>query len=236
MSLNAKQKEAVETIQGPLLVLAGPGTGKTHLLSSRVEYILKNTDAEPENVLCLTFTDPGATNMRERLLSTVGPAARKIEIHTYHSFGADLLAQYKNYAENYDRNLDAQIDTVIQYKIVKEIQEGLEPFDVLRSGATSDIVSTIASAKAARLSGADLKKIAKANQILSAGLSSAISPILEGARKGARFLEQLEKVYNPIVSILEGAFSKKPIVGEIEPVANVMLRDLRRTIDKELEN
>ena len=235
MPLNKKQKEAVETIQGPLLVLAGPGTGKTHLLSSRVEYILKNTDAEPENILCLTFTDSGATNMRERLLSTIGSGARKIEIHTYHSFGADLLTQYKNYAEGYDRNLDAQIDTVIQYKIVREIQEGLKPFDILKSAAAKDIVDTIASAKAARLSGADLKKIAKKNQTQSAELASEISPILEGARKGARFLEQLEKVYNPIVMILERAFSKEPILGEIEPIGDTMLRDLRRAIDKELE-
>ena len=95
MPLNAKQKEAVETIQGPLLVLAGPGTGKTHLLSSRVEYILKNTDTNPENILCVTFTENGASNMRERLLSVVGAAARKIEIHTYHAFGVDLLNTYK---------------------------------------------------------------------------------------------------------------------------------------------
>ena len=52
MSLNARQKEAVEYIEGPLLVLAGPGTGKTHLLSNRVEYILQNTDTNPENILC----------------------------------------------------------------------------------------------------------------------------------------------------------------------------------------
>ena len=56
MPLNKLQKEAVEYLEGPLLVLAGPGTGKTHLLSSKVKYILENTDANPENILCLTFT------------------------------------------------------------------------------------------------------------------------------------------------------------------------------------
>ena len=122
MPLNAKQKEAVEYIEGPLLVLAGPGTGKTHLLSARVEYILKNTDTNPENILCLTFTENGASNMRTRLASTVGAAARRINIHTYHAFGADLLAQYKNYATTVLRNLDSTIDEVMQYKIVKEIQ------------------------------------------------------------------------------------------------------------------
>ncbi len=160
MPLNAKQKEAAEYIEGPLLVLAGPGTGKTHLLSSRVEYILQNTDTNPENILCLTFTENGASNMRTRLISTVGKAARNLEIHTYHAFGADLLAKYHNYAASFSRNLDAPIDEVIQFKIVKEIQESLNANDILRSDSTKDIIDTINSANSARLTGEDLAKIA----------------------------------------------------------------------------
>ena len=95
MALNSQQKAAVEYIEGPLLVLAGPGTGKTHLLSARVENILKTTDTNPENILCLTFTENGASNMRTRLVSLIGSAARKVEIHTYHAFGSDLLGQYR---------------------------------------------------------------------------------------------------------------------------------------------
>ncbi len=235
MPLNKKQQEAVETIQGPLLVLAGPGTGKTHLLSSRVEYILKQTDAEPENILCLTFTESGATNMRERLLSTVGSAARKIAIHTYHAFGADILNEYKNYAERYDRNLDAQIDEVIQYKIIREIQESLEPFDILKSAAVGDIISTIGNAKSARLSGDDLIKIAKENQRLSAELEAEISPILEGLKPRAKFSEAAEAAYLPILEILGKKRSDKYIVGTIEVNANLMYRDLKRALEAESE-
>ena len=112
MTLNKDQKRAVENLSGPLLVLAGPGTGKTHLLSSKVEYILKNTDATPESILCLTFTESGAQNMRDRLYSMIGPAAGKVHIHTYHAFGSTILAEYKNYATEFDRNLDAAIDNV----------------------------------------------------------------------------------------------------------------------------
>ena len=119
MGLNAKQKEAVEYLDGPLLVLAGPGTGKTHLLSEKVAYILKNVDINPENILCLTFTDSGAMNMRTRLAKTIGAASQKVHISTYHSFGTDLLAEYKNYAEDYDLSLDSAIDEVTQFKIVK---------------------------------------------------------------------------------------------------------------------
>ena len=117
MSLNSAQKEATEYLSGPLLVLAGPGTGKTHLLSSKVEYILKNTDTTPESILCLTFTDSGAQNMRDRLFSMIGPAAAKVHIYTYHAFGSTILAEYKNYATEFDRNLDAAIDNVTQHKI-----------------------------------------------------------------------------------------------------------------------
>ena len=68
MGLNQKQQAAVDYLNGPLLVLAGPGTGKTQLLSAKVAHILDVTDALPENILCLTFTDAGANNMREQHL------------------------------------------------------------------------------------------------------------------------------------------------------------------------
>ncbi|MCA9342287.1 UvrD-helicase domain-containing protein, partial [Candidatus Saccharibacteria bacterium] len=65
--LNQKQRQAVETIDGPLLVLAGPGTGKTELLSMRAANILQKTDTLPSNILCLTFTESGSQAMRNRL-------------------------------------------------------------------------------------------------------------------------------------------------------------------------
>ena len=109
MGLNKEQQEAVSYLDGPLLVLAGPGTGKTQLLSAKVAYILENTDTNPENILCLTFTESGASNMRERLGSMIGRAATDVNIYTYHAFGANILERYKNYAENFDRSLDSPI-------------------------------------------------------------------------------------------------------------------------------
>lgn len=235
MSLNAKQKEAVEYIQGPLLVLAGPGTGKTFLLSNRVEYILKNTDANPENILCLTFTESGASNMRERLLSTVGKAARKLQIHTYHAFGADLLAEYRNYATEFTRELDQPIDEVMQYKLVKEIQDELPAMDILRKGITKDIVSTIQSAKAARLTGEDLQKVAQRNMADAQKISAEASPILMKAVPRMKFQAALEAVYMPLLEVLAKYSGAKPIVQEIEPIANSLTRELKRLIDAEME-
>lgn len=95
--LNAAQKQAVDTIDGPLLVLAGPGTGKTQLLSMRVANILRQTDVLPSNILCLTFTESGATAMRERLLGIMGQAAYNVAIHTFHSFGSEVMNRHADY-------------------------------------------------------------------------------------------------------------------------------------------
>jgi DNA helicase-2/ATP-dependent DNA helicase PcrA len=73
--LNDAQRQAVDQIEGPVLVIAGPGTGKTQLLSLRIANILNKTDTLPENILCLTFTDSAAQTMRERLSDIIGQAA-----------------------------------------------------------------------------------------------------------------------------------------------------------------
>ncbi len=67
--LNPGQKSAVDQIEGPLLVIAGPGTGKTQILSARIGKILTDTDTKPHNILCLTYTEAGTVAMRKRLLS-----------------------------------------------------------------------------------------------------------------------------------------------------------------------
>ncbi len=84
--LNDQQRTAVEQIEGPVLVVAGPGTGKTHILSARIGKILAETDTLAFNILCLTFTDAGAHAMRERLLQFIGPEAHNVHIYTFHSF------------------------------------------------------------------------------------------------------------------------------------------------------
>ena len=89
-ALNTAQKRAVDAIDGPVLVVAGPGTGKTQLLSARVAQILRTTDTLPQNILCLTFTESGAQNMRDRLTRFIGKAAYDVQIGTYHAFGGDL--------------------------------------------------------------------------------------------------------------------------------------------------
>src|SRR6266550_4066639 len=106
--LNEAQRQAVDNIEGPLLVVAGPGTGKTQLLSMRVANIIRQTDTSPANILCLTFTDNAARNMRERLETIIGQSAYHVAIHTFHSFGSEIINQQSDYF--LDRQLLRQVD------------------------------------------------------------------------------------------------------------------------------
>ena len=92
--LNDAQRKAVETVFGPVLVLAGPGTGKTHLLTARIGHILQQTDAKAENILCLTFTNAAAVEMRDRLRGKIGSDANKAEITTFHGFAEWVMNEY----------------------------------------------------------------------------------------------------------------------------------------------
>ena len=89
--LNAQQQIAVDTIEGPVMVIAGPGTGKTQILSARIGKIMLETDTPPENILCLTYTDAGAIAMRKRLVQFIGTSAYKVNIATFHSFCNDII-------------------------------------------------------------------------------------------------------------------------------------------------
>jgi len=91
IALNAEQKLAVDTIDGPVMVIAGPGTGKTQILGARIGKILIETDTPPENILCLTYTDAGAIAMRKRLVGFIGASAYKVNISTFHSFCNDII-------------------------------------------------------------------------------------------------------------------------------------------------
>ena len=95
--LNDRQGEAVDHVDGPLLVVAGPGTGKTQLLSLRAANILLTRDVQPRNILCLTYTDAGAAAMRKRLVELVGRDAYGIEVSTFHSFASSVKSRHPEY-------------------------------------------------------------------------------------------------------------------------------------------
>ena len=94
-SLNKGQRHAVDTIEGPVMVIAGPGTGKTTVLALRAANILQKTDTPPEGILALTFTDAAVRAMREKLTKFAGAmAASRVEVHTFHSYAERLIARH----------------------------------------------------------------------------------------------------------------------------------------------
>jgi len=95
--LNPLQKQAVDTIDGPLMIIAGPGTGKTQVLTIRIANILKQTDTSPQSILALTFTESGAHTMRQRLIQFLGTDAYRVRIETFHAFCDDVIRNHPEY-------------------------------------------------------------------------------------------------------------------------------------------
>jgi len=123
-SLNTAQKEAVDTIEGPVMVIAGPGTGKTQILTLRIANILLETDTAPESILALTFTESGAKAMRERLRRYIGARAYQVPIYTFHGFAQKLI---KEYPDAYDRVIGGRPASDLEkITLVESILEGGE--------------------------------------------------------------------------------------------------------------
>src|SRR5450631_4758895 len=117
-ALNPEQKLAVDTIEGPVLVIAGPGTGKTQILGARIGRILLDTDTDPSNILCLTYTDAGAIAMRHRLISFIGPDAYKVNIYTFHAFCNDVI---QDNLALFEKNVLDPISELEQIQLLREL-------------------------------------------------------------------------------------------------------------------
>ncbi len=118
-ALNSQQKIAVDTLEGPVMVLAGPGTGKTQILAARIANILRKTDTNPYNILALTFTESAAKNMRERLIQLIGPTAYAVHVQTFHAFCEEVI---RSYPEFFPINRESQVLSDLErYELMEEL-------------------------------------------------------------------------------------------------------------------
>ncbi|NQT75210.1 MAG: ATP-dependent helicase [Candidatus Omnitrophica bacterium] len=135
--LNAEQKQAVDAMDGPVLVLAGPGTGKTQLLSVRAANIIRKKKALPENILILTYTNAAAKTMKERLTKIVGFKGYDVEVGTFHAFANSIILDSEE-AANYiqDRIQIADIEKVKAIEYILDHVQGISEIRPFRAPYT----------------------------------------------------------------------------------------------------
>ena len=141
--LNPAQKEAVETVDGPLLIVAGPGSGKTRVITHRIAYLVREYEISPFNILAMTFTNKAAREMRERLDRLVSSRSDALTVGTFHSFCAKVLR-----IDGHNLGLDSNYsiyDADDQAKIIKDSME-LAEIDPKRNPPRA-ILSIISNAK-----------------------------------------------------------------------------------------
>lgn len=126
--LNTGQRQAVDTVEGPVMVIAGPGTGKTTVLTLRIANILRTTDTQPENILALTFTESGVVAMRKKLKEIIGVTAYRVPVYTFHGFANMIIQTYPESFEDMigrtpltDHEGALVIDTLLQTHVGEQL-------------------------------------------------------------------------------------------------------------------
>ena len=230
--LNSAQKQAVDTIDGPVMVVAGPGTGKTELLSVRVANILSKTDTLPENILCLTFTESGQAAMRERLVGIIGKDAYKVAIHTFHSFGSDIMSQNRDFF--YRNALFEPADDIKQYEILRGIFEELDftnPLSSMMNGEythLNDAKRIISELKrSSALTSDELLAVIQQSESSLDSIERALIPILS-ERVGKSTAAALHKALDTIRDhslTLEALYEVRPLAQVISDSLEAMLEE-----------
>ena len=124
-NLNNKQQEAVLKTEGPLLVLAGAGSGKTKVLTTRIAYLIEEKHIDPYNILAITFTNKAAKEMKDRTYNLIGEQASSLQISTFHSFGLKIVRENCELL-GYDHNfviMDSDDSLTVVKKILKDINK-----------------------------------------------------------------------------------------------------------------
>jgi DNA helicase-2/ATP-dependent DNA helicase PcrA len=232
IKLNPAQTEAVNAIDGPVLVIAGPGTGKTQLLSMRVANILKSTDTAPQNILCLTFTNKAAINMRERLYDLIGPTAYNVSVHTFHSFSADIMNKNPDFFWN-GASLSVVPDAV-QLEIIQDILGSLpldNPLARRFAGELTGLKSAKDSLKLAKEAGLTPEKLRAIVEFNLSYIDIAEAILVEHLSDSLSFkkLDQLQKS-------LESELPEQSIEEHMAPLLSlrtVLLDSLKNAINQD---
>lgn len=180
--LNKAQKEAVDTIEGPVLVVAGPGSGKTEILSVRAANILQETDAYASDILCLTFTESAEINMRERMSEIIGSEANYVNVHTFHNFCRRIRERHP---DHFGVTTDFSVaDDIVRTEILESIFTVLDHDNPLRSEHPeigfvymNSVMSAIDDIKQAGLSPDEFTSVLEANKEFIAAVRADVNDV-----------------------------------------------------------
>lgn len=200
--LNDRQRLAVDTIDGPLLVLAGPGTGKTQLLSVRAGSILAKAKVRAENILILTYTNSAAKAMKERLAKVIGPSGYDVEVGTFHSF-ANSVIQESEEAANYvgDKILMDDVEQMRVMEYILDNAKGLNDIRPFRAPYTylKEIQKRISELKKDGVTPSDLDKYLKDKKSFYKNLDEKYIKRLQALAIAYRMYEELKEGENTLV-------------------------------------
>lgn len=227
--LNTAQREAVDTIDGPVLVVAGPGTGKTQLLSMRAANIVRRTDTLPNNVLCLTFTDSAAAAMQKRLIALMGAEGNNIAVHTFHSFGADIINRYREHF--YNGAPFEPADDLTRFELLEDIFEALPHSSPLAKTMNSEFTSlrdaqmAISHLKRAGLLPDELLSVLDHNQTFCDAVEPALSAVF-AARLSKKDLPRMAETAHQMAAFTAANVPLKGIKPLVQLCANEFAQSL----------
>jgi len=194
--LNPAQRKAVETIEGPVMVIAGPGTGKTQVVAMRVAQILAKSQMRPSNILCLTFSMSGATAMRDRLRTLIGPDAYGVTVSTIHGFCQEIISSHPILFDEW--SAADQISDIERYRELNKIIDQLLPDLAIVNpktpyGRTKELIDRISQVKREGKTEKDLREVAHAYEQAMTGKSKegtkAQAKNMLAVRKYQEFIE-----------------------------------------------
>lgn len=234
-ALNDEQRQAVDAIDGPVLVIAGPGTGKTQLLSARVANILERTDIPAQNILCLTFTESGARNMRERLARFIGLAAYDVQINTYHAFGGDIIQRFPQYFTAH--RMQQAVDNLGRHQICASIVANMSYRNPLKQTQhhLGDLMSTISEIKRALLSPDDLRNIATENLQYIQMVNQTLPDVFAGVQRMPSKYGAALPYFSRTLETLVGAAPSAPVNSRYGSLAGIAIHELQQALEAAAE-
>ena len=242
--LNNEQRKAVENIDGAYLVLAGPGTGKTQLLSLRAANILKKADVSPNNILCLTFTEAGCEEMSSRLEKMAGKEGQKINVFTFHGLAGMIRNQYSKYFN--DGVTFHHLDKLKQLEIIDEVIKSLKGDSILKQFDKQtgfyvhrdSLIQRFNEIKKSTYTPPEIREVIKDNlreaDIIESLFIDIVTKRYQDYEKPAK--ENYYRAFSNALDKLKNEIPEHEVIKNIPNITRTFITELEEVIDEASEN